>query len=118
MAPGAAVIHAIKHDGSCEDWCHACAASRGKVLPPWETALLRQRAERAEAIVAAHDLCHNLHGKVDARAFADGCADEQRRLYGCAPDADVVAESLSPTQLWILCVLIFLCGIATGWAIA
>lgn len=35
-----------------------------------------------------HGICHNLHGKVNAREFADGCADEQRRLYGCAPDAD------------------------------
>lgn len=38
-----------------------------------------------------HNFCHNLHGKVDARAFADGCTDEQRKLYGCAPDADRVA---------------------------
>ena len=44
------------------------------------------------AVIATHDLCHNLHGKVDARAFADGCAAEQRKLYGCAPDADRVKE--------------------------
>lgn len=41
-----------------------------------------------------HDICHNLHGKVDARAFADGCAAEQRKLYGCAPDADAAAEAI------------------------
>lgn len=52
----------------------------------------RERAERAEAVIAQHDLCHKLHGKVDARAFADGCAAEQRKLYGCAPDADRVRE--------------------------
>lgn len=43
---------------------------------------------RWKRIVRTHDICHNLHGKVDARAFADGCATEQRKLYGCAPDAD------------------------------
>lgn len=37
-----------------------------------------------------HNVCHNLHGKVDAKAFAAGCAAEQRKLYGCAPDADEV----------------------------
>jgi NTP pyrophosphatase (non-canonical NTP hydrolase) len=48
----------------------------------------RARAEKAEAVIAQHDLCHDQHGKVDARAFADGCAAEQRKLYGQAPDAD------------------------------
>lgn len=38
-----------------------------------------------------HEICHSLHGTVDARAFADGCATEQRKLYGCAPDADELA---------------------------
>ena len=46
-------------------------------------------------IIATHDLCHNLHGKVGPREFADGCADEQRKLFGCAPDADKVHELLS-----------------------
>lgn len=60
-----------------------------------------RRALAAEAIIAQHDLCRNLHGQVDARAFADGCTAEQRKLYGCAPDADEVirlramVESLS-----------------------
>lgn len=47
-----------------------------------------RRAVHAEAVIAQHNLCHDLHGKVDARAFADGCAAEQRKLYGCALDAD------------------------------
>lgn len=46
--------------------------------------------DEARAIIAQHDLCHNQHGKVDARAFADDCAAEQRNLYGYAPDADEV----------------------------
>lgn len=41
-------------------------------------------------IIAQHDLCHNLHGQVDARVFADGCTAEQRKIYGCAPDADEI----------------------------
>lgn len=39
-----------------------------------------------------HDICHNLHGKVSARGFADGCVAEQRKLYGVAPDADEVEQ--------------------------
>lgn len=35
-----------------------------------------------------HNICHDLHGKVSAREFADGCAAEQRKLYGEAPHAD------------------------------
>lgn len=48
--------------------------------------------DEARAVIAQHDLCHNLHGKVDAIAFAEGCAAEQRKLYGCAPHADLVAS--------------------------
>jgi tetratricopeptide (TPR) repeat protein len=47
---------------------------------------------RLRGVVAAHDLCHDLHGKVGPREFADGCAAEQRKLYGCAPDADDVVR--------------------------
>lgn len=50
-----------------------------------------RRVKELEAIIKQHDLCHNLHGKVDDRAFADGCAAEQRKLYGRAPDADRIA---------------------------
>lgn len=44
-----------------------------------------------KAIIATHDLCHDLHGTVGPNEFAAGCAAEQRKLYGCAPDADCVA---------------------------
>lgn len=47
------------------------------------------------AVLAAHDLCHDLHGKVDVQDFAKGCAAEQRKLYGCAPDADAAARLLA-----------------------
>lgn len=61
----------------------------------WAAAIRRAVAaedevKRLQAVIDAHDLCHNLHGQVDARAFADGCAAEQRKIYGCAPDADEV----------------------------
>lgn len=39
-----------------------------------------------QEIIETNNICHNLHGKVDARAFADGCAAEQIKLYGIAPD--------------------------------
>lgn len=70
-----------------------------------DLATLRQQladvtAERdeARAIIAKHDLCHNQHGKVDARAFADGCANEQRKEFGCAPDADEVSRLTAENQ--------------------
>lgn len=53
-----------------------------------ELSRLSAELESARAVIAQHDLCHNLHGKVDALAFAEGCAAEQRKLYGCAPDVD------------------------------
>lgn len=51
---------------------------------------LVEAKDKLQNIIDTNDLCHNKHGKVDARAFADGCADEQRKLYGCAPDADEI----------------------------
>ncbi len=65
------------------------AAARGTTLP----AVVEQLAvevERLRAVIAAHDLCHNLHGKVGPREFAEGCAAEQRKEYGCAWHADEV----------------------------
>lgn len=47
---------------------------------------------KLRAVIETHQLCHNLHGKVDAEAFAEGCADEQRKHFGCAPHADRVTE--------------------------
>ena len=39
-------------------------------------------------------ICHDLHGRVTAREFANGCTAEQRKLYGCAPDADEKKQAL------------------------
>lgn len=43
-----------------------------------------------QRIIEAHELCHDRHGQVGAREFADSCAAEQRKEFGCAPDADEV----------------------------
>lgn len=51
---------------------------------------LLRRAKTAETIVATHDLCHDLHGKVGPCEFAEGCAREQRKLFGWAYHADAV----------------------------
>lgn len=48
--------------------------------------------ERLSRIVEQHDLCHDLHGKVDAQCFAKGCEAEQRRIYGEAPHADEIVK--------------------------
>lgn len=52
--------------------------------------LAEMEIEKLRSIIATHDLCHNLHGTVGADDFADGCAAEQRKIFGCAPDADEV----------------------------
>lgn len=52
-----------------------------------EVARLKSGKFTAEEIQA---FCHDLHGTVDAQAFANGCAEEQRRLYDYAPDRDAV----------------------------
>ncbi|MGB3935171.1 MAG: hypothetical protein WBL29_05595 [Burkholderiales bacterium] len=65
----------------------------GKVFA--ERDALRAEVERLGAVIAQHDLCHNQHGKVGARDFADGCTQEQRKHYGCAPDADDSAEAIA-----------------------
>jgi hypothetical protein len=65
---------------------------------PGETAvvaLIRER-DKYRAIVHQHNLCHDMHGKVGAKEFAQGCDAEQRKLYGCAPHADEI-ENLRAT---------------------
>lgn len=51
---------------------------------------LQEKVEALQGVISQHDLCHDMHGEVDARAFANGCTFEQRKIYGCAPDADEV----------------------------
>lgn len=47
-----------------------------------------------------HGFCHDLHGTVDASAFAAGCAEEQRKLYGCAPDRDALDSMKAKVVMW------------------
>lgn len=51
-----------------------------------------------KAIIETNNICHNLHGQVDAAAFAEGCAEEQRKLYGRAPDADLAEKLLADNR--------------------
>src|SRR3990167_2557637 len=39
-----------------------------------------------------HSLCHNLPQTVPVCEFAAGCAAEQRKIYGAAPDAEDAAR--------------------------
>ncbi len=59
-------------------------AVAGQGLLSWAA----DKIQQLQNIVATHDLCHNQHGKVGPQDFAAGCAAEQRKLYGFAPDAD------------------------------
>lgn len=98
------------------EWCMKCGSSifmlSRAMRTEWRIAGIIARhyapvaeahakeVERLQSIIDTHDMCHNLHGKVDARAFTDGCAAEQRKLYGCAPDADRVKQLEEALQDW------------------
>jgi len=72
----------------------SCPYGDGSQSRPFNVSAMQARIAELEAVIAKHDLCHNLHGQVDARAFNDGCNAELRKLYGCAPDADDLAEAI------------------------
>jgi hypothetical protein len=46
------------------------------------------RMNTAERIIENYNLCHDKHRQVGVEEFSEGCADEQRKHYGCAPDAE------------------------------
>jgi hypothetical protein len=50
------------------------------------------RVGKAKAVIAQHNLCHDLHGKVNADDFAKGCEAEQKRIYGRSPTEDTIAS--------------------------
>jgi len=63
---------------------------------PWVAIkdLIAQR-DKALKVIKQHDLCHDLHGKVDAEDFAKGCIAEQKRIYGVSPTKDILDEAIS-----------------------
>jgi hypothetical protein len=76
-----------------------CPACGNEYSVPFECACVKDELAKAQAEierlkagrftpVEIHDICHNLHGTVDALGFAEGCIAEQRKLYGCAPYKD------------------------------
>lgn len=93
----------VRGDGVCEGAYRdvltvSRKAYKGLIAAAVREALAERDAEvarlkRGEFTAAeVHDICHNLRGTVPAAEFAAGCAAEQRKLYGCAPDADEVAR--------------------------
>lgn len=80
--------HGHDHDKSTPpmmypEWIGCVVVKRNK-----EIKALQDEVAKLTAIIQKNDLCHNRHGLVDAQAFADGCAVEQRKEFGCAPDRD------------------------------
>jgi len=75
-----------------------------KIVFKQEAIVTRLEIENARlrAVIETHDLCHNLHGKVDARAFNDGCNEEMRKLYGCAPDADELSRLREAAEAFLM----------------
>lgn len=45
-----------------------------------------------QGVIDQHNLCHDLHGTVDAEGFAKGCVSEQKRVYGRSPHEETVAR--------------------------
>jgi hypothetical protein len=54
--------------------------------------ILLDEIDKLQAIIDTHNLCHDLHGKVGVNEFAEGCAREQKKVFGCAPHADKLVE--------------------------
>lgn len=69
---------------------------------------------RLQQIINTHDLCHNLHGKVDAQAFADGCRAEQTKLYGYSPDGCRIEELQITLAKMIAAIEPVLMAVASG----
>ena len=44
--------------------------------------LLELQVANQQAVIAAHDLCHDLHGKVGRAEFEEGCRRETIKEYG------------------------------------
>jgi hypothetical protein len=59
------------------------------------------RIAELEAIIAKHDLCHDLHGKVGREEFEEGCRRETVKEFGSCGWADRIAEL--ERQLAIAC---------------
>jgi hypothetical protein len=46
---------------------------------------LKRENRKLQGVIEQHNLCHDLHGKVNAEDFDKGCQAEQMRIYGRVP---------------------------------
>lgn len=55
---------------------------------------LEMEVAMLSGVISQHDLCHDLHGKVNAKGFDRGCIAEQKRIYNESPSADMLTEAV------------------------
>ncbi len=53
---------------------------------------LEDENARLREVIRVHDLCHDLHGKVGATEFAEGCRREQIKQFGFCPTDQRIKE--------------------------
>lgn len=82
------VLKFAEQDGA-EAWPNALMTALDLVI---------QDRNRLKEVIRQHDLCHDLHGKVNAEDFAKGCDAEQKRLYGCSPRLDQFNRALAALE--------------------
>ena len=61
----------------------------------WQSDRTEEQARRVaelEAIIAKHDICHDLHGKVGRDEFEEGCRRETVKEFGSCGWAERIAE--------------------------
>lgn len=62
---------------------------------------MQTEIDKLQGIIDQHDLCHDLHGLVDAESFAHGCVAEQIRVYGYSPHVKMIRELYDTIKLII-----------------
>jgi hypothetical protein len=86
-------------DSAASHQCWICGGSgilgleAGNVDLGAEIAALKAKLAEAEAIIAKHSLCHDLHGKVGRDEFEDGCRRETIKEFGSCGWAEKLAEA-------------------------
>lgn len=68
------------------------AVARWLVMARYRLPRYIARVRELEAIIAKHDLCHDLHGKVGRAEFEEGCRRETIKEFGSCGWAQRIAE--------------------------